>query len=101
MKARARTQMLADLVQSVISGFEEGRKRYGDLGLEVETYVQRIRSIIHKHLGTARSEEDMVCFARSLHGRDLYLTTACAQESTRRDAGKNQYESQGYPSLAW
>ncbi len=61
-------------------GYSEGLERYGDLGLDQQTYADRVCSIIRKHLGPAPPEHAAISFVSKLHGRDLYLATACAQE---------------------
>jgi RNA polymerase sigma factor (sigma-70 family) len=69
-------------LERVITGkFEEGRERFGDLGLDLKPYVDRVQSIVQKNLGLSPASDAVVVFVRALHGRDLYLGTACAQES--------------------
>jgi RNA polymerase sigma-70 factor len=88
-------------LEKIISGaYLEGRARFGDLGLEVPTYSDRIISIIHKHLGRSPSPEHAVCFVKALHGRDLYLATACAQSSPSRTANSSPETTEG-AAVAW
>ena len=65
----------------VTTAYCDGRTRFGDLGLPLHTLSQRIRATIKKHLGISPPPPQEVEFARSLHGGDLYLATACAQHS--------------------
>jgi hypothetical protein len=50
------------------------------LGLDFNTYSDRIQWIARKNLGPFTSEEETVTFTTNLHLRDLYLATACAKE---------------------
>src|SRR5690349_3507815 len=92
--------MAQNLVQAIRRGYEVGRARYGDLGLEVDTYITRVRSIIQKHLGLSPSEDSALLFLESLRHRDLYLATACANESIPFDMCQDRNTSTTYPS-AW
>ncbi|HEX4602609.1 MAG TPA: sigma-70 family RNA polymerase sigma factor [Candidatus Angelobacter sp.] len=71
----------SELEPIIASGYSEGRARFGDLGLDPEVFAKRIEAIIQKHLGANPPMEASVSFAKSLHSRDLYLATACAQHS--------------------
>lgn len=73
--------VLLELERVIIKKFEEGRERFGDLGLDREIYIARIQSIVRKNLGLSPASDAVIAFVRALHGRDLYLGTACAQES--------------------
>ncbi len=63
----------------VASAYSEGQDRFGDLGLDLATFSARISAIIKKHLGPSPSPAEAVAFLKLLHGRDLYLATACAK----------------------
>ena len=74
--------MQKPLIEPLIaSAYSEGRAWFGDLGLDPSTYAARIQSIVQKHLGPAPTREAAAHFVTGLHGRDLYLATACAQHS--------------------
>ncbi|MGC2695757.1 MAG: sigma-70 family RNA polymerase sigma factor [Candidatus Angelobacter sp.] len=68
-----------DLEPIIASAYSEGQVRFGDLGLDLPTYGDRIDSIARKHLGEFSSVELATRFVKALHGRDLYLASACAQ----------------------
>lgn len=73
-------------VEEIIAGvFAEGETHFGNLGLDLFTYTNRIDSIIRKHLGKSPSSDCAVRFVRTLHGRDLYLATACSKFSPGMD----------------
>lgn len=74
-----RVPLQNELEPIVTAAYDEGRVRYGDLGLAFPVYRSRIDSIVHKHLGPSPARERMINFVKVLHGRDLYLATACAQ----------------------
>ena len=69
----------AKLDESIAALYFEGYSRFGDLGLDPEAFNERARNIIRKYLGSSPPTDEALAFIRSLHGRDLYLTTACAQ----------------------
>src|SRR5258708_15331294 len=85
----------------IASAYAEGRVRFGDLDLDVETYADRIRSIIQKHLGLSPSEDAALVFVKGLHGPDLYLATACAQDSCAPASGSKAQVPRGLSSSAW
>lgn len=68
-----------ELEAFVADAYSGGVTRFGDLGLDLNTFRNRIASVIQKHLGHSRSTEKVKAFLKSMHGSDLYLTTACAQ----------------------
>jgi RNA polymerase sigma factor (sigma-70 family) len=78
----------SELDPIIANGYSEGRARFGDLGLDLQTYAKRICGIVQKHLGDDPPREAVLGFVRGLHGRDLYLATACAQHSLK--PGDNQ-----------
>src|SRR5215471_566697 len=63
----------------IATAYSEGQVRFGDLGLPLPAYSNRIGSILCKHLGKSPSPPHALSFVKALHGRDLYLATACAQ----------------------
>jgi RNA polymerase sigma factor (sigma-70 family) len=71
----------SNLELSIADAYAEGRARFGDLGLTFEIYANRVLSVAEKCLGTLSSDDATSKFVKDLHGRDLYLATACAQES--------------------
>lgn len=69
-----------DLELLIGKAYSEGQACFGDLGLDPTTFAARIQSIIHKHLGISPTDDAAVEFVKSLHAKDLYLATACAQQ---------------------
>jgi RNA polymerase sigma-70 factor len=69
----------SELEQAISSLYCEGCARYGDLGLDLQIFTDRIEAIVRKHLGALSAPGDVLAFVRGLHGRDLYLASACAQ----------------------
>src|ERR1041385_491115 len=87
-------------LESIISrAYEEGLTRYGDLGLDLSVYRARIHSIIAKHVDPSADPKQSITFAKALHGRDLYLATACAQHSP--GSQDNTSGSRGNADIAW
>lgn len=70
-----------ELESLISSAYLEGQAHFGELGLELVAYSARITSIVAKHVGAASDPRQSITFVKALHGRDLYLTTACAQHS--------------------
>jgi RNA polymerase sigma factor (sigma-70 family) len=91
----------SDLEAIIVGGYSEGRERFGDLGLDLPTYGMRIHAIIQKHLGVNPSSEAALSFVKGLHGRDLYLATACAQDSLKPPAELGQNHFPENASQAW
>ena len=89
-----------DLEPVISSAYSEGLERFGDLGLDLPTYADRIDSIIRKHLGKSPTSDSTVRFVKALHGRDLYLTTACALSSPGVTL-RNSQEPADRASIAW
>lgn len=85
-----------ELDSLIASAYAEGRARFGELGLALSVFTARINSILAKHLGPEPAPEEALAFVKSLHGRDLYLATACAQSSP---GGANPAEQ--YAGDAW
>ena len=71
----------SELEPIISTAYSDGQTRYGDLGLKLPFYMQRIYAIVQKHLGASPVEQRALDFAKTLHGPDLYLATACAQHS--------------------
>lgn len=91
----------SELDPIIANGYSEGRARFGDLGLDVETYAKRIYAIVQKHLGDNAPKEVVFNFVKGLHGRDLYLATACAEHSLRPGPSQGEVDLPERPSQAW
>jgi RNA polymerase sigma factor (sigma-70 family) len=88
-----------ELEETIASGYAEGYMRFGDLGLDINTYESRLKAIAHDNLGESPSPDTMISFIKTLNCTDLYLATACAKESLGfPSAGPLQRK---YSSLAW
>lgn len=86
---------------SVVSAaYLEGCSRFGDLGLELPAFVDRIHSIVKKNLGPSPQPAHAEAFVKSLHLCDLYLATACAQYSPGHDDNKANGSAE-HASAAW
>ena len=90
-----------ELGSVIASGYSEGRERFGDLGLDLQTYALRINVILQKHLGRDPSPEAALGFVQSLHRRDLYLATACAQHSVKPSSEGGERFVDENASRAW
>jgi hypothetical protein len=91
-----------DSIELIIArAHSEGREKFGDLGLELTAFAGRISSIGRKHLGSTPSPEAALDFVKELHGRDLYLATACAQSSPGKTPAAGAGHTPRDPSLAW
>src|SRR5215467_9364440 len=93
--------LTSNLELLIAHAYSEGRARFGDLELDAKTYADRIRSIIRKHLGLAPPEHAAIAFVKGLHGTDLYLATACAQESCAPEQAEKNHANEKPSSLAW
>jgi RNA polymerase sigma factor (sigma-70 family) len=91
----------AELEEIIASGYSEGRTRFGDLGLDLKTYTQRIHAIVEKHLGSNPAPESVISFVQALHRRDLYLATACAHHSLQRAVNSGAAASPEQASRSW
>ena len=89
-----------NLEQRIADAYAEGYAQFGDLGLELESYSNRVHAILEKYLGADPLDNAVVDFVRVLHGRDLYLATACAQESLGM-TGVGRSPSLQYSGIAW
>jgi RNA polymerase sigma-70 factor, ECF subfamily len=87
-------------LESVISNaYLEGQTQFGDLGLDLSAYRDRIKSILVKRLGSPPDPQTSVVFAKSLHGCDLYLATACAKHGPNNSSNTNG--SAAHADAAW
>lgn len=95
--------MLSSLeLESLISrAYSEGRDHFGELGLGLPVYSARINSIVAKHVGSSPDSSQCIAFLNALHGRDLYLTTACAQHSPGKHANGKTSASPEHADIAW
>ena len=91
----------AELEPIIAGAYAEGQARFGNLGLDFSTYTERIGSIVRKHLGKSPSTEEIISFVKALHGRDLYLATACAQSSPGIAAPPSGKELPENAGIAW
>ncbi|HXB21633.1 MAG TPA: sigma-70 family RNA polymerase sigma factor [Candidatus Solibacter sp.] len=83
----------------VASAYSEGRARFGELGLDLSAFSTRISSILKKHLGSSPAPSEIIAFVKALHGRDLYLATACAQCSPGGKNGSGEYAGAAWKML--
>jgi RNA polymerase sigma factor (sigma-70 family) len=89
-------------LDSLISGaYLEGQTHFGELGLDLPTYSARINSILAKHLGLSSNPKESASFVKALHGRDLYLTTACAKHSPGKSVNGSTNGSTEHADAAW
>jgi RNA polymerase sigma-70 factor len=88
-----------ELDSLINSAYSEGRTRFGDLGLNLEDFFARIDSILKKHLGPSPGPNEALAFVKSLHGRDLYLATACAQCSPGGTDASGEYAGAAWKML--
>lgn len=87
-------RLQTELDMIIAGAYTEGVERFGDLGLGLPTYAERIYLIVRKHLGKAPAPEEVVRFVKALHGRDLYLAAACSQFSPGSAAGESPEPSE-------
>lgn len=92
--------MTPELEALVTKFYSEGTASFGDLGLATDAFAKRITAIVNKRLGPSPSDEAVLAFVAGLHGRDLYLATACAQYSPANTAKSSQGE-QEQSSIPW
>jgi RNA polymerase sigma-70 factor len=90
----------SELEPIISTAYSDGLVRFGDLGLNLPTYSERIYAIVQKHLGASPPSNTAMDFAKNLHGPDLYLATACAQYSPGM-TGSDAPESAEHASTAW
>lgn len=86
-----------DLAETIASGFSDGLTYFGDLGIDLGFYRQRIENIVTKHLGPGSEPAGIVAFVGRLHRRDLYLAAACAKAGVDATEGVVTVHS----SMAW
>lgn len=94
-----------ELEAFVADAYSGGVTRFGDLGLDLDTFRNRIASVMQKHLGHSPSDEKARVFLKGLHGPDLYLATACAQYGpgagrATGDPGSSQQSSTPWKTFA-
>lgn len=88
--------------ESIVStAYSDGRARFGDLGLHLPIFSERIRSIVQKHMGMSPLPGQELDFLKGLHGGDLYLATACAQHSPGMMNGGDEATDSENASSAW
>jgi RNA polymerase sigma factor (sigma-70 family) len=90
-----------ELERVIMHGFSDGRTRFGELGIDMTIYADRIRFVVQKNLGMSASDSEALAFVRRLHLCDLYLATACAKESLGFTEELDRPTSRNYSSLAW
>lgn len=83
----------------IASAYSEGHTHFGELGLTLSAYNARINAILRKHLGPTPNPSTTIAFVKSLHGRDLYLATACAQCSPGGTTGPDEYAGAAWKIL--
>lgn len=76
---QVRSQTLDSLIENAYS---QGVAEHGDLGIALEDFAAHLNSIIAKQLAVNPSQGAAFKFARSLNLEDLYLTCACAHNSS-------------------
>jgi RNA polymerase sigma-70 factor len=89
------------LDQAMAGGYAEGRARFGELGLEMKVYADRIAMVIRKNLGETATDDEIAAFTTKLHLRDFYLATACAKDSLGFGSKTGGDEAMPYSSIAW
>lgn len=90
-----------ELESLIFHAYSEGRAHFGELGLDLPVYSARINSIVAKHTGLSFDPSLSIAFVKALHGRDLYLTTACAQHSPGKNANGKASASPQHADIAW
>ncbi|HEY6249781.1 MAG TPA: sigma-70 family RNA polymerase sigma factor [Candidatus Angelobacter sp.] len=93
--------LIAELDPIIVTGYSEGQERFGNLGLDLQIYAQRVHSIVHKHLGASPQPRTVIEFVKGLHGPDLYLATSCAQNCPGTSNGSLQATASENASVAW
>lgn len=91
----------AELESLIYRAYLEGQAHFGELGLDLPVYSARITSILKKHVGPSSEASQSIAFVKALHGRDLYLTIACAQHSPGKDANGGVSLSPEHANIAW
>jgi RNA polymerase sigma-70 factor len=85
----------------IASAYFKGHARFGDLGLDLTTFAERINSIVRKYLGSSPSKSAVVAFVKGLHASDLYLATACARHGPGGDLAYQKGVPAEDASVAW
>jgi len=91
--------MKSALEPIIANAYSDARMRFGDLGLELSAYAERIFSILHKHLGPSPSLNRAIEFVQQLNCRDLYLAAACAESGLAPD--KRAHATADHCGMAW
>ncbi len=89
------------LDQIIADAYAEGHTRFGDLGLDLRTFSERIHAIVRKYLKPSASEDEVLSFVKGLHAADLYLALACARHSPGGDGAWDDAASGDTASKAW
>jgi RNA polymerase sigma factor (sigma-70 family) len=89
----------SELEKLIADGYAEGYMRFGDLGLDINTYEKRLKAIARDNLGESPSLEAVIGFIKTLNCTDLYLATACAKEGLGFPLADPLQRK--YSSLAW
>ena len=90
--------MKSALEPIIANAYCDAQVRFGDLGLELPAYAERILSILHKHLGPSPSVNRAIEFIQQLNCRDLYLAAACAESGLAPD---KRAEAADRCGMAW
>jgi RNA polymerase sigma factor (sigma-70 family) len=94
--------LLKSALEPIIAqAFSDAQLRFGDLGLDLPAYTQRVLAIVRKHLGAAPSLGRAIDFVKQLNWRDLYLATACAQTGLGPDSSNSNCTRGESCSLPW
>lgn len=92
--------MTSTLEPVIAEAFADAQSKYGDLDLDFSIYMQRVLSIVHKHLGPATPASRAIEYVRQLNCRDLYLATACAQSGLGSTTSSANAAAERF-GLAW
>src|SRR5262249_19497831 len=85
----------------ISDAYLQGQERFGDLGLALPAYTARICAILRKNIGLSPPVDRAVSFVKALHGRDLYLATACVQCGPGASPESSNATLPERASLAW
>ena len=85
----------------IANAYSDGYARFGDLGLDLKTFTDRIHSIVRKYLGPSPSQSEVITFVKGLRGSDLYLASACAQHGLGGGLKTREGFSEDEASKAW
>jgi len=85
----------------IANAYSEGYARFGDLGLDLKTFADRVHSIMHKHLGPSPSQTEAITFVNGLRGSDLYLASACALHGIGGALATKEGPARDEAGIAW